>query len=113
MTLEKLKTILDKVYEKDTAHPKWRAKWSKDNPTYGQCAVAALLVQYYFGGEIYKHNEESHFFNMIDGKVVDLTKEQFDFELDYTKSKQKQPDITQSQTKERYELLKSRVENYK
>ncbi len=113
MTLEKLKQILDKVYNKDTAHHKWRAKWSKDNPTYGQCVPTALLVQYYFGGEIYKHNIESHYFNMINGQVVDLTKEQFDYELDYMQGKQKQPNLTKSQTKKRFELLKQRVENYK
>lgn len=113
MTLEELKQILDNVYAKDTAHPEWREKWCKENPTYGQCVPTALLVQYYFGGEIYKHNEEAHYFNMIGGKVVDLTKEQFDYDLDYSKSKQKQPDITQAQTKKRYKLLKARVENYK
>lgn len=113
MTLEELKYILDQVYDKDTAHRKWRGKWNKDNPTYGQCVPTALLVQYYFGGEIYKHNIESHYFNVINGKVIDLTKEQFDYELDYSNSKQNQPKLSQSQTNERFELLKLRVENFK
>ena len=113
MTIEELKEILNKVYQKDTAHPKWRARWSKENNTCGQCVPTALVVQYYFGGEIYKHNNESHYFNVISGEVVDLTKEQFDYELDYTNSRPKQPDLHSPQTKERYELLKKRVENYK
>ena len=53
MSIEELKCILDNVYSKDTAHRKWRAKWNKNNVTYGQCVPTALLVQYYFGGEIY------------------------------------------------------------
>ena len=113
MSIEELKCILDNVYSKDTAHRKWRAKWNKNNVTYGQCVPTALLVQYYFGGEIYKHNVESHYFNVIDGKVVDLTKEQFDYELDYSNSRQKQPNLSQSQTKERFELLKERVESFR
>lgn len=112
MTIEELKIILDKVYDKDTAHPMWRVKWSKSNPTYGQCVPTALLVQYYFGGEIYKHNLEQHYFNLINGEVVDLTKEQFNYMLDYSNSKSKQPNLEISQTLERYELLKKRVEIY-
>lgn len=113
MSIEELKCILDNVYSKDTAHRKWRAKWNKNNVTYGQCVPTALLVQYYFGGEIFKHNVESHYLNVIDGKVVDLTKEQFDYELDYSNSRQKQPNLSQSQTEERFELLKERVENFR
>ena len=110
MTIEKLKEILMKVYDKDTAHENWRSKWSEENVTYGQCVPTALLVQYYFGGEIYKSKQEDHYFNIIDGKVVDLTKEQFDYELDYSLSEQKQPSLSSADTKNRFELLKERVE---
>ncbi len=113
MTLNELKIILEKVYIRETAHKNWRAQWSKEKPTYGQCVPTALLVQHYFGGQIYKHDIEDHFFNIVDGNVVDLTKEQFDYELDYSKSKQKQPNLNLSQTLERYQILKNRVENYK
>ena len=112
MTLEELKSNLDKVYCKETAHPDWQAKWNKNNSTCGQCVPTALLVQHYFGGEIYKHNVENHFFNVIDRQVIDLTKEQFDYELDYKNSQAKQPDLTKAKTQERFELLKSLVEEY-
>ncbi len=112
MTLEILKETLLKVYDSKTAHHKWKSKWTKENPTYGQCVPTALLVQYYFGGDIYKHNTESHFYNVIKGKIIDLTKEQFPYELDYSKGKKKQPNLSQSKTKERFEMLKSKVESY-
>ena len=112
MTIEELKEILIRVYDKDTAHKDWRKKWSEENITCGQCVPTALLVQYYFGGEIYKSKQEDHYFNIIDGKVVDLTKEQFDYELDYSLSEQKQPSLSSADTKNRFELLKERVELY-
>ncbi len=111
-SIEELESILDKVYRKETAHPDWQEKWNKNNPTYGQCVPTALLVQYYFGGDIYKHNKENHYFNVIDGQVMDLTKEQFVCKLDYSNSHQKQPDLTKSQTQERFDLLKNLVEEY-
>jgi hypothetical protein len=112
MTIKMLKEVLLKVYDKSTAHYKWKSKWKKTNPTIGQCVPTALLVQYYFGGDIYKHNVESHYYNVINGEVIDLTKEQFNYELDYTNDKKQQPILSQSKTKERFELLKEKVENY-
>lgn len=112
MTLEELKNILMLVYDKSTVHYKWKSKWSKDNQTFGQCVPTALLVQYYFGGDIYKHNIESHYYNVINGKVIDLTKEQFTYDLDYTNGKIKQPILSESKTKERFQILKKKVENY-
>lgn len=108
MEIKELKEILLKAYDSQTAYPK--CNYSKDNPTLGQCAVTSLIVKDYFGGDIYKHNVENHYFNVIDGKVVDLTKEQFDHELDYSNSKKKTPNLNLGKTKERYELLKERVQ---
>jgi len=76
MISENLKEILLNLYDKSTVHYKWKSRWTKTNPTCGQCVPTALLVQYYFGGDIYKHNVESHYYNIIDGKAIDLTKEQ-------------------------------------
>lgn len=112
MTIDELKKILLEVYSKETAHPDWQDKWSKENPTCGQCVPTALLVQYYFGGDICRHNIESHYFNVINNHVVDLTKEQFDYDLDYSNSVVKQPDQNKANVKQRFELLKDRVEEY-
>ena len=113
MILDELKEILPNVYCKETAHEDWKDKWTKDNPSVGQCVPTALLVQYYFGGEIYKLNNVSHYFNKINGEIIDLTKDQFDFDLDYEDSVHKQPDLKKATTLERFHLLKDKVENYK
>lgn len=59
--------------------------WSPDNRTAGQCAVCALFVQNLLGGDIYKVKvgKRTHYFNLIEGVVVDFTAEQFDKGIDY------------------------------
>jgi len=112
ITIEELKEILFKVYDKSTVHYKYKSNWTKSNPTYGQCVPTSLLVQYYFGGDIYKHNIEFHYYNVIDGKVFDLTSDQFGYELDYSLGKKKELIMSQSTTQERFDILKNKVENY-
>lgn len=112
MTIEELKDVLSKVYIKQIAYPDCQEEWSEGNPTYGQCAVTALVVQNYFGGEICKCNNLAHYFNKIGGKIVDLTSEQFNFEVDYSNSIVKQPDMSKADMQKRYLLLKTRVEEY-
>jgi hypothetical protein len=53
--------------------------------SYGQCAPSAIVTYEKFGGEILKtvvkkHDGNSirHFYNYIDGQIVDLTADQFD-----------------------------------
>lgn len=67
-----------------SAHTSSNADWSKNNPAEGQCAVAACVIQDYLGGDIVNVRAiqsdgvtVSHYFNMINGEVVDLTKSQF------------------------------------
>jgi hypothetical protein len=101
-----------------TAHPSYRSKWTKENPSTGQCLVTALLIQEQFGGEIYscKVGNCSHFVNIIDERIVDKTAEQFggvdkikyttgSFRLRTRKSLLKCKNV-----KERYALLKARLE---
>ena len=91
-------------------------QWSTDNPTRGQCAVTALVVQDYLGGEIIKcdvvGDDDSHFFNKLtNGTIVDLTKSQFDrsavFENEQVADREKI--LSYPGTRERYDLLKSVV----
>lgn len=112
MTIEELKKILLKVYDKQTVHKAWRSGWSKENPTYGQCVPTALLVQDFFGGEIYFLKDEQHYYNMINKTVVDLTKDQFNFELDYSKGLKKQPSLGKAKTSRRYKILKKQVQKF-
>lgn len=109
LTINKLTEILSRCYEAKTAYPGVQSQWNENNKTLGQCAVTALIVQYYFGGEIYKHNKYPHYFNVINNQVVDLTSSQFDFEFDYSDSIPKQPDLQKADTANRYQLLLNKV----
>lgn len=106
-----------KAWCRETAHPSYQDKWSEDNPSCGQCCVTALVVQDLYGGDIYscKVGQNSHFINIINDRIIDLTSEQFGgadkikyvSESFIKKSRMlllKNPDI-----KERYELLKQRI----
>lgn len=60
------------------------ARWTAQNPAYGQCAVTACVVQDYLGGDIVwaealqpDGQKISHFFNRIGGAELDLTRGQF------------------------------------
>ena len=113
-----MKTLLEKLQKawcKETAHPAYQEKWSEDNPAIGQCAVTALIVQEKLGGDIMacKVGRSSHFVNVIDGAIVDLTLSQFgenakyvdnSFQYRTAKSLLRNKDV-----RERYEILKSRM----
>lgn len=52
-----------------------------NDPTYGQCAVTAMLVYDMFGGSIHRIRVSgggTHYFNKVDGHYIDLTINQFD-----------------------------------
>src|SRR5262249_11613610 len=54
--------------------------WSADNPSHGQCAVTALIVQDYFGGALLRApvNGTAHYWNRLaSGDEIDLTRQQF------------------------------------
>ena len=50
--------------------------WSEDKPYVGQSAATAVLLQRWFGGEVcfMSYSKKTHYFNIIDGTVVDLTR---------------------------------------
>jgi hypothetical protein len=57
------------------------ARWSANNPALGQCAVTAVKVQLILGGEIRRQvcpDESTHYYNVIDDQITDLTASQFD-----------------------------------
>lgn len=53
--------------------------WSLENPASGQCAVTALVIQDYLGGELLRASDGNvtHFWNLVNGAEIDLTAEQF------------------------------------
>lgn len=71
---------LSRVWCADTCAPRLRSGWTPDNKTLGQCSITAFLVQDIFGGEVFgmpTKNGGVHCYNRVDGKVFDLTSEQF------------------------------------
>ena len=77
--IEELKGLLLKSWSKETCSPGLRDGWSEDNPSLGQCAITSLVVNDLFGGKIMRcmASSGSHYYNMIDDELVDLTVEQF------------------------------------
>lgn len=114
--LEQVSNELRKCYSKDTAYPKCKEKWNVNNLTCGQCAITALIIQECFGGTIHRisvNENETHYFNIINGNIIDLTKEQFDVEnikIEYEPNElvSKEKILSNSNTKERYNILKKK-----
>ena len=114
MELDRLKKILNNLYSKETCYPGCRGQWNNDNKTLGHCAIVALLISDYFGGNIckIKVNEISHYFNYIDDKIIDFTASQFKIDkIDYSDYIIKTRDeiLKNEDTKKRYEMLKLKV----
>ena len=113
--LEKLRQALRESYSADLCYPPATEQWSKDNPTFGMCSITALVLQDYLGGEICKATvgNGSHYFNLIDGKIVDLTAEQFGHEINYDNKSQvdRNEMLPARDTEKRYLELRRRVKN--
>ncbi len=79
--LEKLRTALEITWSIESS-----SLWQKNCPALGQCGVTALIAQDVLGGEILKtrYGEIWHFYNRIDGDVVDFTQSQFDEPVHYS-----------------------------
>ena len=114
MELDKLETIFNSLYSKETCYPECRNQWNDDNKTLGHCAIVALIINDYFGGYICKMkvNNISHYFNLIDGEIVDLTSEQFKInDISYANYviKTREDVLMNEDTKKRYEILKLKI----
>lgn len=106
------------VWKKETCAPRMQEDWSEDNRTLGQCTITAFLAQDIFGGRVYGvplGDGNFHCFNVIGGKVFDLTSEQFGEEkLEYTlRYEQLRHDhFMKPGKRERYEMLKEELGRY-
>ena len=112
MNIEKLEKILYNCYSKDLCYYKVQNEWNESNKYLGMCAITALIVNDYFGGTIGKIyvNGISHYFNIINNKIIDLTKKQFDKKIDYNNHQLiNRNDILNNDTKKRYQILKDKV----
>lgn len=120
-TLNGLFGILLKCWDKETAYPASQADYIKDNdPTYGQCAITAIIVNDMFGGTIHKIKIEgggTHYFNKIEGHYIDLTRDQFDLyniDIDYEPNEEvtKQYCLKDDDTLKRYNLLNKKIKKF-
>ncbi len=123
-TLETLASALHKSWSADTSSA---SGWTEANSAKGQCAVTACVVQDYLGGYILNtvatlpdDQTVSHYFNIVDGKTIDLTRQQFPEGTIFTKPAEKRGRYSSTReyclsyesTRLRYESLRSRVADY-
>jgi hypothetical protein len=117
MEIALLERIIKKSWDKDTCYPPLAYEWNAQNPALGQCAVTALVVQDYLGGELLYCKHNHHYWNrLLDKNEIDFTKEQFPkgtiICLDEIRSREhilNSQAAEESKTPERYSLLKMRV----
>lgn len=100
----------------ETCSPSFRPRWSKENPSLGQCTITAFIVQDIFGGDVYGIPQPSggfHCYNCIDGRIFDLASEQFgDAVLCYEGNplQSREEHFADAGKYERYLLLKKKLE---
>lgn len=114
---DKLYDMLTHIWCEYTCAPRMRENWTKENYTLGQCSVTAFLAQDIFGGKVYGiplPDGGYHCFNVVGDSVFDLTSEQFDKILYYSKNSPEQfreVHFAKEEKKLRYEYLKKELES--
>lgn len=76
-SLNEVAQALRSSWNRETSYsPK---EWSRKQPSSGQCAVTALVLQDLLGGDLIRAriNGHEHYWIRLDGSDVDLTREQF------------------------------------
>lgn len=113
MNIDNIKSKLLECYSRDLCYPKVQDMWSSNNKYFGMCAITALVLNDYFGGNICKIHVEgiSHYFNIIDSNIVDLTSSQFKCDVDYSNYEIISRDLLldNDDTRRRYILLKEKL----
>jgi hypothetical protein len=90
------------------------ANWSDANPAWGQCAVTALIVEDYLGGELRRGDvgSISHYWNLLpSGEAVDLTRHQFEGAIEILNVEPRSRDyvLSHADTQRRYRELAEAV----
>ncbi len=71
---------LMRCWSAETCAPRMRKHWPTEHPSWGQCSITSFLAQDIFGGTVYGvplPEGGFHCYNVVDGRVFDLTSEQF------------------------------------
>ena len=117
ITIKKLSESLLNSWGKDTAQG---GNWDESTPSLNQCAVTALVVQDYLGGDLMRqklNDGDSHYWNRLpDGQEIDLSFEQFRRTKQYGVGdvviREREYTLSFPDTVKRYEILKDRVDRY-
>lgn len=114
MDLKSLRALLEVAWCAETA----KGEWNPNCPSLNQCAITALVIQDYFGGDLLRckmTNDDSHYWNRLpDGNEVDLTADQFDalgakpIKEEFV-IRQRDYVLSFESTRKRYELLTQRL----
>lgn len=88
--------------------------WTAGSPSVGQCAVTALVVQDFLGGELLRAivHGGSHYWNRLpSGEEIDLTRDQFSSFPERIKGEVRSREyvLSNENTRDRYLTLKERV----
>lgn len=110
MEIGQLKQLLIQSWDLETCSPGLRDKWTEENPSLGQCAITALIVNDIYGGKIMRcmASTGSHYYNIVNDELVDLTVEQFLGEIpQYENGEERTREylLSNKDTKNRYLLL--------
>jgi hypothetical protein len=113
--IKDLSFALLKSWGSDTA----KGIWMSEHPSLNQCAVTALVVQDYLGGELLRcslNDDDSHYWNLLpNGDELDLTFEQFNYTKQYDIGdaivRTREYTLSFPDTLVRYNILKERVKN--
>ncbi len=110
MEIENLKKLLNISWKRETCSPGLRSEWNEENPSLGQCAITALIVNDFFGGKIMRcmTSTGSYYYNLINNEIVDLTSSQFLGEVPlYSKGSERTREylLSNEDTKSRYLIL--------
>ncbi len=107
--------LLSDLWCAGTCAPRMRDEWTPENKTLGQCSITAFLIQDLFGGKVYgilRPGGNYHCFNVVEGRVFDLTSEQFrDTVLDYTGCPEqfRETHFAKEEKKQRYLYLREQL----
>ena len=91
MLIKELTKMLELSWNKNTCTLSLQDSWNENNKALGQCAITALIVNDFLGGKIMRCMCESgsHYYNLINDNIIDLTSSQFNEIPDYTKGEER------------------------
>ena len=113
--IDELYKMIELSYDRETCYPGLKEKWNNSNKALGHCAIVALIVNDFLGGKIMRCMCEtgSHYYNLINGEIVDFTVSQFKEAPDYCLSEERTREylLQNDDTKKRYKIFLEKVKN--